>query len=92
MKNTLVNTSGTPVENKIELTFNTPLLQVVFRLVVDVRIIQHGLRRNAPDVQASSTERTSLLDTRRLHGEKRRMRNGANAKTIYSPSDRAEQP
>ena len=41
----------------------------MFRLVVDVRIVQHSLRGNAPDVQASSSERTSFLDARRLHNK-----------------------
>lgn len=42
---------------------NASLLRVVQYLVVQVGVVQEGFGRNAADVQACATQRTSLLDT-----------------------------
>jgi hypothetical protein len=49
-------------------TIDAALLDIMERLVVDVRVIQHGFGGNASDVQASPTKGATLLDTRGLRG------------------------
>ena len=48
------------------LTFNAALLEVMLCLMVQVRVVEHGLGRDAANVQTCSTEGTTLLDTCRL--------------------------
>lgn len=44
-------------------TVNTALLEVMFRLMIDMRIVQHCLRWYAPDVETGAPEATTLLYT-----------------------------
>ena len=52
------------------LTIDTASLEVVLSLVVDVRVVQHGLGGNASNVQAGTTESAALLNTGSLKKKK----------------------
>lgn len=54
---------------EIKCTFNTALLEVMLRLMVQVRVVEHGLGRNAADIQARPAQRAALLDTCRLYAQ-----------------------
>jgi hypothetical protein len=51
-------------------TVDATLLNIMECLVVDVRIVEHGFGRYAPDVQACSTKGPTLLYTCSLGGER----------------------
>jgi len=44
-------------------TVNTTLLEIMFRLMVDMGIVQHCLGGYAPDVKTSAAKATTLLYT-----------------------------
>lgn len=48
---------------------NPAVLEVVLSLVVEVRVVQHGLGRDASDVEAGTSKRATLLDTGGLETE-----------------------
>jgi hypothetical protein len=47
-------------------TIDAALLDVVERLMINVRVVEHGFGGNAADVQARPTEGPTLLYTRGL--------------------------
>ncbi len=47
-------------------TIDATLLDIVEHLVVDVRVVEHGLGRNTTDVQARPAKGPTLLYTRSL--------------------------
>jgi len=58
------------MEVKTTRTINAALLNIMERLVVDVRVVQHGFGRDTSDVQARPAKGTTLLYTRGLREEK----------------------
>jgi hypothetical protein len=58
------------MEAKPTRTIDAALLDIMERLMVNVRVVQHGFRRNASDVQARPAEGTTLLYTRGLRQKK----------------------
>jgi len=54
------------MEVKTTRTIDAALLDIMERLMVDVRVVQHGFGWNTSDVQARPTEGTTLLYTRGL--------------------------
>jgi hypothetical protein len=44
-------------------TVNTTFLEIMFRLMVDMGIVQHGFRGYAPDVETGASKATTLLYT-----------------------------
>jgi hypothetical protein len=55
------------------LTVNTARLEVVLSLVVDVRVVQHGLGGDASNVQAGATKGATLLNAGSLQIVERRV-------------------
>lgn len=51
------------VEKGTRRTVDATLLNIVECLVVDVRVVEHGFGRYAPDIQAGSTKCPTLLYT-----------------------------
>lgn len=54
------------MEVKTIRTIDAALLNIMERLVVDVRVVQHGFGRDTSDVQARPAEGTTLLYARGL--------------------------
>lgn len=51
-------------------TIDAAFLDIMERLMVDVRVVQHGFGRNTSHVQACPAEGTTLLYTRGLKEKK----------------------
>ena len=58
------------MEVKTTRTIYAALLDIMERLMVDVRVVQHGFGWNTSDVQARPAEGTTLLYTRGLREKK----------------------
>jgi len=44
-------------------TVDTAFLEIMFRLVVNMRVVQHGFRGYAPDIETSASKAATLLYT-----------------------------
>jgi len=58
------------MEAKTTRTIDAALLDIMERLMVNVRVVQHGFGRNTSDVQARPAEGPALLYTRGLREKK----------------------
>jgi hypothetical protein len=50
------------VKGKKGHTINPPLSDIMFRLMIDMRVVQHRFRRDTANVQTCSTEGAAFFD------------------------------